>query len=339
MSKRVLVLGCGNFGTCLAEHLAALGNPVTIWTRSQAVADSINTRHINPEYLSQFTLSDNLKAVCEISSSVVDSADIILFAIPTQYSRSVLEQLKPLLKPKHMLIFVNKGIELATGLLPNAVVSDVLGPEYGNKAAFLSGPSFAVEIMDRQPTCVAVASKTRESALRTQALFHAPFFRVYDMPDTVALEIAGALKNVIAVAAGACAGAGFQMNARAAIITRGLAEITRFGVALGANPLSFSGLSGVGDLFLTCTSEKSRNYTVGYRIGKGEKLDDIVKSLGSVAEGVPTTKAAYDLARKLGVEAPITQAVYSVLYEGKSLADALRDLTDREAHSEFRGIH
>ena len=208
----------------------------------------------------------------------------------------------------------------------------------GHDAAFLSGPSFAIEVAARQPTCVTVASLSTERAHRTQRLFHAPFFRVYDISDPIGLEIAGALKNVIAIASGACAGAGFQLNARAALISRGLAEITRFGLALGANPLTFAGLSGVGDLFLTCTSEKSRNYTVGYRIGQGESLQYITDTLGSVAEGVTTTKAAYEMAKRLGVDSPITDAVYSVLYEGKNYKVAMLELMSREPSQELRGI-
>jgi glycerol-3-phosphate dehydrogenase (NAD(P)+) len=183
-----------------------------------------------------------------------------------------------------------------------------------------------------------VASQSSERALRTQSLFHAPHFRVYDSQDTVGIEVAGALKNVIAIASGAVSGLGLQMNTRAALITRGLAEITRFGIALGANPMTFSGLAGVGDLFLTCTSDKSRNFRVGYLLGQGKTLEDIIAHLGSVAEGVPTAKAAFELGQKLKVDCPITTEVYAVLYQGKPVDQAMRTLMERDPSSELRGI-
>ena len=315
-----------------------MGNQVIMWCRGKAVVDSINQKQINSKYLSQFSLSPNLTATQELTLELFNSVTVVLIAIPTQHCRSVLEQIKDWVTVNHLLIFVNKGIETSTGLLPCDIAIEVFGQEIGGQATFLSGPSFAVEVVAKQPTAVSVASKNIEMAHRAQRLFHAPHFRVYYLQDTMGIEIAGALKNVIAVASGACTGVGFQMNARAAIITRGLAEITRFGVAMGANPLTFSGLSGVGDLFLTCTSEKSRNFTVGYRIGKGEKLPDIIASLGSVAEGVPTTKAAFELAQKLGIEAPITKEIYQVLYQDKPLEQAIKDLIERDPNAELYGI-
>nr|KAJ3419746.1 hypothetical protein HK105_006551 [Polyrhizophydium stewartii] len=318
--ERVLVLGGGNFGTCLADHLADLGNDVTIWARDSKLVEGINNDHINHKYIPGVRLAERLKATADLSHEVVSSATVIIVSIPTQHMR-------------HLLIFVNKGIEISTGLLPNDVALEVCGTEIGERAAFLSGPSFAAEIVRRQPTAVSVASKSPLRSKRTQRLFHAPHFRVYEIHDTVGVEVAGALKNVIAVASGACMGVGFQMNSRAALITRGLAEIIRFGLALGANPLT-----GVGDLMLTCTSEKSRNFTVGYRIGKGETLEEITASLGSVAEGVATTKAAYELARKLNVDSPITDQVYAVLFENKPVRQAMRDLMERDPSQELRGI-
>lgn len=306
--------------------------------RDQNVVNSINDNHRNCKYLKETRLPDSLTATCTLNSDLFLQNSVVLISIPTQAMRKSLETIKPFLSPSHLLIFVNKGIECSTLQLPSDIVTEVLGEELGSKACFLSGPSFAIEVVGRQPTCVSVASRSSPRAKRTQRLFHSPCFRVYDIEDVQGLEVAGALKNVIAIASGACAGAGYQANARAAIITRGLAEITRFGVVLGADPITFAGLSGVGDLFLTCTSEKSRNYTVGYRLGKGEGLKEIVESLGSVAEGVATTKAAYDLARKIGVETPIIDQAYAVLYEEKPLAKAFEELTNREASPEFRGI-
>ncbi|KAI8925751.1 6-phosphogluconate dehydrogenase [Entophlyctis helioformis] len=336
--ERVLVVGAGNFGTCLADHLSDLGHDVTIWARDQRLVDGINHDHKNHKYMPNVELSPTLKATTSLSAETLEAATVILMSIPTQHMRSILQQIRGNLSLRHLVVFVNKGIEVSTGKLPNDIAIEVCGSDIGERAAFLSGPSFAAEIVKRQPSCVSVASKSTLRSKRTQRLFHAPHFRVYEIHDTVGVEVAGALKNVIALASGACSGVGFQMNSRAALITRGLAEITRFGIALGANPLTFAGLSGVGDLLLTCTSEKSRNFTVGYRLGQGETLEEIVTSLGSVAEGVATTKAAYELARRLDVDSPITDQVYAVLYQGKPIKQAFRELMERDPSDELRGI-
>ena len=211
----------------------------------------------------------------------------------------------------------------------------MLGDAIGDRSVILSGPSFAVEIMGGQPTCVSLASRDAERCLQAQYLCHTPLFRCYTSDDPVGLETAGALKNVIAIAAGAAAGLGYQQNSQAALMTRGLAEMTRIGLAMGANPITFNGLGGVGDLFLTCTSRKSRNYTVGFRLGQGENLDHIIESVGSVAEGVTTAKAANTLADKLGVDAPIIREVYAVLYKGKDIHDTIIDLLNRTPKPEI----
>ena len=231
-----------------------------VWARDKQVVDSINNENTNCKYLKGHKLSPNLKATNELSKMVIDSVSVIIVSIPTQHMRSILVQIEPFITFKHLVIFVNKGIEMATLQLPSDIANEVLGQARGARCCFLSGPSFAVEVVSRQPTAVTVASRSQKRSHRTQRLFHSPCFRVYDIEDVNGLEIAGALKNVIAIASGAATGAGYQSNARAAVITRGLAEITRFGIALGANPLTFAGLSGVGDLFLTCSSEKSRNF-------------------------------------------------------------------------------
>jgi glycerol-3-phosphate dehydrogenase (NAD(P)+) len=213
-----------------------------------------------------------------------------------------------------------------------------LGADVADNLVALSGPSFAIEVAKRLPTAVTMASLNKDRAVWGQRVFHSPYFRVFTSSDPKSLEVAGALKNIIAIAAGACDGFGYQANSRAALITRGLAEMTRAGVAYGANPLTFNGLSGVGDLFLTCTSQKSRNYRVGYRLGQGEKLENIVQSLGSVAEGVATTKAAYQLSLDMNVDMPITKEVYRVLYEAKPIKEAVLALLNRDAKDEIEGI-
>eukprot|EP01100_Stratorugosa_tubuloviscum_P004597 TRINITY_DN2152_c2_g1_i1.p1 TRINITY_DN2152_c2_g1~~TRINITY_DN2152_c2_g1_i1.p1 ORF type:complete len:376 (-),score=144.26 TRINITY_DN2152_c2_g1_i1:102-1229(-) len=335
-TEKILVLGYGNFGTCLAFHLAGLKNEVTIWARNTQVVNEINTNHKNTKYMKDILLPENIKAVSEITKEFLNEISVIVLAIPTQHMRVVLKMLKDLeLSTKQLIICTNKGIETETFLLPNAILSDVLGKEIASKSCFLSGPSFACEIVQKLPTAVSVACEDAERASWAQQVFHSPFFRVYTVADPTGVEIAGALKNVVAIASGLCSGLGFHLNTRAALLTRGLNEITTLGVALGANPITFLSLAGIGDLFLTCTSQASRNFTVGYRLGKGETLDDIIRTLGSVAEGVPTTKGAFLLAQKLVVDTPIINQIYAILYEQKPIKEALRNLLTLEKRPEF----
>ena len=260
---------------------------------------------------------------------------MILLAVPTQSLREVLTKFRDQIKGHHVLVSASKGIELKTYKLPIDIISDVLGTPFRERTVVLSGPSFAVEIMERQPTAVSIGSENRDLVGEVQEIFHSPIFRAYGVFDPTGLEVAGALKNVIAIASGACGGLGFKLNSRAALITRGLSEITRFGIKLGANPLTFKGLGGVGDLFLTASSEESRNYRVGFLLGQGKSLPTILQTLGSIAEGVATTQAAYDLAQKLGISAPITTAVYSVLYGGESIKEAVVKLISSGSKDEF----
>ncbi len=333
--KSILVLGSGNFGTCLAQHLASKGLSVTIWARNEEVARGINTTRRNPVYLSDILLSERISATPKLEADTLKDRSLIVLAVPTQSVRAVLECMRPMIAPDTIIVSAAKGIENNTLALPMDIIKDVLGRDHGERAVVLSGPSFAAEVISMQPTAVSLASYSEQAALAVQAIFHTPYFRAYTSDDPVGLEVAGALKNVIAIAAGACAGLGYQQNSQAALLTRGLAEITRIGVRLGANPLTFTGLGGVGDLFLTCSSKKSRNYSVGYRLGQGEVLDHVLKTLGSVAEGVATTKAARQLAKKLSVDAPITEQVYAVLYEGRPIKEAVMGLMTREAKPEL----
>jgi glycerol-3-phosphate dehydrogenase len=333
-SKKILVLGAGNFGTCLAHHLAEKGYKVTLWARSDDVVRAINTTHKNPKYLSEITLSSGLSATSNLGPETFADLKALVVATPTQSLRAVLSAIKPYIKLGHLIICAAKGVELGSLLLPLQVIGSVLGDDFADHAVVLSGPSFASEVVIHQPTAVTAASRDIERATDAQSLFHTPYFRVYTSRDPVGLEVAGALKNVVAIATGAAGGLGVQMNGRAALITRGLAEITRVGVALGASPLTFKGLGGVGDLFLTCTSEKSRNYSLGQRLGRGEALDLALKEVG-VAEGVSTAKAAFELITKLGVDAPIISEVYQVLYEKKPILNAVNDLMTREAKPEL----
>lgn len=338
IGERILVLGSGNFGTCLAQHLAEKGYRVTIWTRSADQARAMSESRRNPKYLSSVTLSDRIAVTDRIDAGLIEQTSVVLQVIPTQAMREGLGLLKPWWRKDLLMICASKGIEQGSLDLPSGIIADALGQTAANDAVFLSGPSFASEVASRQPTCVVAASSDLQRAQWAQELLHAPHFRVYTSDDPVGVEVAGALKNVVAIAAGATVGIGFQMNSRAALITRGLAEMTRVGTALGANPITFQGLAGVGDLFLTCTSEKSRNFSVGYRLGRGESLQDVIRSVGSVAEGVSTTQAAYRLVEQQKIDAPIITEVWRCLYEQKPIAQAVMDLLTREAKPEFRGI-
>ncbi|KXS10104.1 NAD-dependent glycerol-3-phosphate dehydrogenase [Gonapodya prolifera JEL478] len=335
--EKCLVMGAGHFGSCLADHLADLGNDVVIFDKDPEPIASINKSHVNEKYFKDYPLSTRIRATTVLSDELLRSSTVIVYSIPTQAMRVVLSGLKGRLTPDHLLIFVNKGIEASTGKLPTEILLEVLGEPYVSNAVFMSGPTFSEEVVQRLPTAITAACKSPERAQWAQRTFHAPHFRVYTSPDTVGVCVAGALKNVIAIASGLATGQGFQNNARAAIITRGLAEISRIGLKLGANSLTFVGLAGVGDLLLTASSEKSRNFTVGYRLGKGESLDQIIKTLGSTAEGVETTRAAYKLVQKLGVDAPMVTLMHKFLFEGMPMEDALRALVTREMKSELYG--
>ncbi|TBU34665.1 NAD-dependent glycerol-3-phosphate dehydrogenase [Dichomitus squalens] len=328
--SKVLVFGAGNFGSCLADHLDDSSHVVHMWSRSENLVKHFNQYHRNPEVLQDHPFAESITAVGPEFPSVemIQSMDVLLFAIPTEGVRETLTKLKPTLEGGKvpLLIFVNKGIEIKTRALTLEIIADTCGPEIAKVATFISGPSFAKEIVKRQPTSVSVVSLSPEHAEKASQLFHQPWFRCYTGNDPIGVELAGALKNVYAIAAGIAAGLGFENNARAMLITRGLAEMTRIGTAYGASPLTFLTLAGVGDLFLTCSSKTSRNYTVGYRLGQGEKLDHIIKTLGSVAEGVTTAKALKAVVDELGVKAQIAAGIYDVLYEGRDVAERANEL-------------
>ncbi|CAE6504198.1 unnamed protein product [Rhizoctonia solani] len=324
-TSRVLVLGAGNFGSCLADHLADSTHRVYLWARSKQTVDIFNKERRNEKYLTDHVFPEGIEAIGpELpSSTFLKDVDVVLYAVPTQGLRKVLEELHPRMPKERipLMIFVNKGIETGTQALTLEIIAEACGPEIAKAATFLSGPSFAKEIIKRQPTTVSVSSLSLSHAQQTSDLFHQPWFRCYTGADPVGVELAGALKNVYAIATGIADGLGYENNTRAGLITRALAEMTRIGTAYGASPLTFLSLAGVGDLMLTCTSPKSRNYTVGFRLGKGEPLDYIVETLGSVAEGVTTSKGLKPVTQKLGVYAPIADGVYSILYEGRESKD------------------
>jgi glycerol-3-phosphate dehydrogenase (NAD(P)+) len=334
MSERVAVVGAGNWGTALANLLAHKNYDVTIWSFEPDVADAINTQHQNPKYLRGIELNPALRATGDLREAVADRNWIISVS-PAQHVRRVLQQAKDFLARDAIVVSASKGIEIASLKTMDAVLAEVTG---GLPApTFLSGPSFAFEVARDLPTAVTVASHDAESAARTQQLFQAPRFRVYTTADVIGVELGGALKNVIAVAAGMVVGLGLGHNALAALITRGLAEMARLGTALGADPVTFSGLAGMGDLILTCTGELSRNRSVGVALGQGRSLQEILAGMQMVAEGVDTARAAHALAQKAGIEMPIVAQVHGVLFENRSAREALETLMLREPKPEQWG--
>ena len=328
----VFVLGAGNFGTSLSAHLGKLGHAVLLWDRSQEALQAIAATGFNSRYLSDLKLPETVKATARLED--VQRAELLLLAVPSHALREMLTQLRPSLSSRQLIVSTAKGLELESGLFPRQIIGDVLGEDYADEMVVLSGPSFAREVAGGHPTCVAIAGMKPENLLRVQEIFHSPRFRVYTSNDPIGLEVAGAFKNVIAIAVGACDGLGYGANSRAALTTRGLAEMMRFGHAMGAEPLTFNGLGGVGDLFLTCSSPQSRNYSLGYHLGRGLSCAAAQQQIKSVAEGILTSKALYFLARKRDVPTPIVDEVYAVLYQSKPIKEAVNDLISRAARPE-----
>lgn len=329
--KAVAVVGAGSWGTAIADLLGTKGLQVTLWAFEPEVADAINRSRENSVYLKSMKLSENITAT-SVLEECVRNQDVVVSVSPSQVVRAVMKQAAAFMKKDCLVVNASKGIENETLSTMSDVFEEVLDPSH--KKAFMSGPSFAVEVASKQPTVVSVAAVEEKTAQRAQALFSAPYFRVYTSTDVVGLELGGSLKNVIAIAAGISDGLGYGHNARAALITRGLAEISRLGLAMGASPISFSGLAGMGDLVLTCTGDLSRNRTVGIQIGQGKKLDEILREMKAVAEGVRTAKSAYELSLKQKVEMPITEQVYQILFENKDPKAAVLDLMSRSSKTE-----
>lgn len=326
----IAVIGAGSWGTTLASLLSKKGFDVIIWARKKEIADAINYKKENPLYLPNIKLPDRLMSTSDILEAV-KKARFIVNVVPTQYIRNVFMPLQNKLKQDSIIISASKGIEKGTLKTPSMILEEILN----KKVYVLSGPSFAIEVAQEKPTAVTISGMQKTERLLLQEIFSTPYFRVYEHDDPLGAEIGGAIKNVIAIAAGICDALDLGNNARAALITRGLHEIMRLGKKMGAKEITFSGLSGLGDLFLTCTSKLSRNYTVGYRLGKGESFEEISKTMLGVAEGVETSLSAMQLSKKLDVEIPITQEVYQVIYEGKSPIEAAEDLMNRALKPEF----
>ena len=331
---KVTVIGAGSWGTALAMVLARAGHDVQIWSREQDITFSINNLHENNSYLPGVTLPDSIKAYTDLETCL-DHRDLVVFGTPSHTTREVAARVKPFLSGKEICITVSKGIENETYMTMSQVLTEALqGIIIEDHIGVLYGPSHAEEVSRFKPTLVVAAANSKSTAKFVQDAFMTPMFRVYVNYDVIGVEIAGSVKNVIAIAAGVIDGAQIGDNAKAALLTRGLAEIRRLGLYLGASQDTFSGLAGMGDLIVTCTSQHSRNRYVGYHIGKGEKLDDIISRMNMVAEGVKTTRSVYGLAQKLGISMPITQYVYRVLFENFDPRDAVFQLMTRHPKEE-----
>jgi glycerol-3-phosphate dehydrogenase (NAD(P)+) len=310
----VAVLGAGSFGTCLAL-LCAREHEVAIWARDPALADAINREHRNPKYLSHVAIPARVRATADLGEAL-EGRELVICAVPSHGMRDVMGRAAPLIPPGAILVSTVKGIEQGSLKRIDQVLQELLDPAHHPRLAFLSGPSFAREIADGRPTAVTVACRQEPFAISVQQSLSHPWFRCYTSTDVIGVELGGALKNVIAIAVGICDGLELGLNARAAVMTRGLHEITRLGEKMGADPLTFLGLAGMGDLVLTCTGDLSRNRRVGLELGRGRKLAEIVAGMNEVAEGVRTTHAACGLADLHGVEMPIAQSV-KLLLDGK----------------------
>jgi len=324
----VTVLGSGSWGTALAIHLARLEHEVTLWARKPDFAAELGRARENAVYLPGAKFPPSLRVEGSLDRACGGAA-VVLFVCPSSGIRSLAEEVRPLLTGQPTLVSAAKGVEHETRMTMSAILEDVLGDRHRIRVGVLSGPSFAREVAVEVPTAVTAAARDLAVAETIQQLFSGPTFRVYTTADVVGVEIGGAVKNVIALAAGVSDGLGFGHNSRAALITRGVAEVTRLATRLGAERTTLSGLSGVGDLILTCTGDLSRNRTVGLRLGRGERLAEITASMKEVAEGVHNTRSVRDLARSVSVEMPITEEMYKLLYEDKAPRQVVVDLMTR----------
>lgn len=332
-TQKVGVIGAGAWGTTLARMLADKGLHVRLWAYEREVVEAIRNKQENTLFLPGVRLPQSLSPTTSLAEALQER-DLLVFAVPSHAARSVLRQMAPHLSGAIPLVSATKGIEEDTLKLMSQVIQETLPSGMHHSLAVLSGPSFAIEVCTGRPTAVLLAGEDVELVRRLQALVMTPFFRVYAGTDLIGVQLGGALKNVIALAAGVVEGLGLGHNARAALITRGLAEMIRLGTVMGADPRTFYGLSGMGDLVLTCTGPLSRNYTVGLRLGKGDKLQEILKETHAVAEGVRTSRAALGLAVRFGVEMPIVREVCAVLFEVKPPQRAVTDLMERAAKDE-----
>ncbi|MFC7370500.1 NAD(P)H-dependent glycerol-3-phosphate dehydrogenase [Fictibacillus iocasae] len=335
--NKIAVIGSGSWGTALALVLADNNHSVFLWGRRADQAAEINTEHTNARYLPGIMLPHEIKATTSLKKAV-DGAEVIVLVTPTKALREVLHEMKGHLEKPAVFVHASKGIEPGTYKRISEIIEEEIPDSLRTAVAVLSGPSHAEEVSLRQPTTVTVSCEDIKRAEQVQDLFINQNFRVYTNPDVIGVELGGALKNIIALGAGMSDGLGYGDNAKAALITRGLAEIARLGTSMGANPLTFAGLTGIGDLIVTCTSVHSRNWRAGNMLGKGIALEEVLSQMGMVVEGVRTTKAAYELARSVDVEMPITNVLYEVLFNGKEPKQAVDELMKRSRTHEVEDL-
>lgn len=335
--ETIAVIGAGSWGTALAIVLADNEHEVRLWGNDESQIREINDKHENKKYLHDILLPISIKGYTSLEQ-VLSGVNTIILAVPTKAIREVIQRINKIQKTPLTIVHVSKGIEPDSLLRISEIIEEEMPSNLLGNVVVLSGPSHAEEVSLRQPTTVTVSSKNPNAAEMIQDLFINPNFRVYTNPDIIGVEIGGALKNIIAVAAGITDGLGYGDNAKAALITRGLAEIARLGTKMGASPLTFSGLTGIGDLIVTCTSVHSRNWRAGNMLGKGYPLQEVLDSMGMVVEGVRTTKAGYQLAKKYNVKMPITEALYEVLYNNSKPKDAVDKLMTRSKTHEMEDL-
>lgn len=334
MSLKVGVISAGSWGTALGALMAEKDYSVNIWAREKEIVDSINSDHENALFLKGLKLPKKLAAVSDVSNAV-NSMDIIILAPPAQYLRPILNDISFMISPGTYIVLASKGIENGTLKMMYQVAEEILPAVLHKNIFVISGPTFAKELVMKMPTCAVIAGHNFDDMGAVQGFFNSPYMRIYRSNDVTGVELGGALKNIFAIAVGVLEGMGLGKNTQAALITRSVAEITRLVITLGGNPLTISGLSGIGDLILTCTGDLSRNRQVGIKLGKGEKISDILGGMLMVAEGVTTTKAAYDLSKKVGVEMPITETLYKVLYENADVVESFKSLMTRSLKDEL----
>lgn len=335
--KKITVVGAGSWGTALAMVLADNGHDVRLWGNRPEHMNEMNEKHENSRYLPGVTLPSSIVAYSSLEEALV-GVDTVLLVVPTKAYREVLQSMKQFVSQPITWIHASKGIEPGTSKRISEVIEEEIPAHLIRDVVVLSGPSHAEEVGLRQATTVTSAAKRMEAAEEVQDLFMNSYFRVYTNPDIIGVELGGALKNIIALAAGITDGLGLGDNAKAALMTRGLTEIARLGGKMGGNPLTFAGLTGMGDLIVTCTSVHSRNWRAGNMLGKGCSLEEVLDSMGMVVEGVRTTKAAYEMARKMDVEMPITTVLYDVLFNEKNVKDAVGTLMGRVRKHEVEAI-
>jgi glycerol-3-phosphate dehydrogenase (NAD(P)+) len=331
--KRIAIVGGGSWGTALSIILAKAGHAVRLWVYEAELVSEINQDRRNSLYLPEFSIPDGVQASGSLEFCL-EQAEILLSVIPSPHCRNVYQAMLPYLNPDVIFVSATKGIENQSLQRMSEVIREVVSPAFSPKIAVISGPSFAKEVAKGDPTAIVVASQDKETAELVQSEFSGPSLRLYTNPDVVGVELGGAVKNVIAIAAGVCAGMGLGFNSMAALITRGLAEMTRLALACGGRRDTLAGLAGMGDLVLTCTGGLSRNRTVGVQLGQGRKLAEIVGSMRMVAEGIMTARATLNLAKKYQVEMPITEQMDYVLHQGRNPIDAIRDLMERRLKDE-----